>query len=262
MDSFDPLSLNLEQYSMNSWGVSPSPRIQSPSALMVFPLQSAENVPAVYSVTSISTISVSASLINILTCNDKWAAGSLLWMSLGNTQKSCFSRPGKVMKLYEHQLLFQNTNIKYKWFIIISAMIGWEQRWRHRQMPCVAMVIWSLAPHVVHKAEENVDALNSTKSEEWRVSCLQVQNEQCQEMAQTDDQKWIKVTSNGEWNTHMVRKSVWVCLSTCVIPWHFVHHLLPLRWVWSLVWTSCTGEPLASWWGGRWSNLCCSRTSR
>ncbi|XP_039891588.1 endosome/lysosome-associated apoptosis and autophagy regulator family member 2-like isoform X2 [Simochromis diagramma] len=31
-----------------------------------------------------------------------------------------------------------------------------------------------------------------------------VQNEQCQEMAQTDDQKWIKVTNNGEWDTHMV----------------------------------------------------------
>ncbi|XP_029901434.1 UPF0577 protein KIAA1324-like isoform X1 [Myripristis murdjan] len=31
-----------------------------------------------------------------------------------------------------------------------------------------------------------------------------VQNEQCQEMAQTDDQKWIKVTSNGEWDTHTV----------------------------------------------------------
>uniref|UniRef100_A0AAX7VU70 MRH domain-containing protein n=1 Tax=Astatotilapia calliptera TaxID=8154 RepID=A0AAX7VU70_ASTCA len=31
-----------------------------------------------------------------------------------------------------------------------------------------------------------------------------VQNEQCQEMAQTDDQKWIKVTNNGEWDTHTV----------------------------------------------------------
>uniref|UniRef100_A0A672J1D1 Si:dkey-153k10.9 n=1 Tax=Salarias fasciatus TaxID=181472 RepID=A0A672J1D1_SALFA len=31
-----------------------------------------------------------------------------------------------------------------------------------------------------------------------------VQNEQCQEMAQTDDQKWIKITNNGEWDTHTV----------------------------------------------------------
>uniref|UniRef100_A0A674BW37 Endosome-lysosome associated apoptosis and autophagy regulator family member 2b n=1 Tax=Salmo trutta TaxID=8032 RepID=A0A674BW37_SALTR len=31
-----------------------------------------------------------------------------------------------------------------------------------------------------------------------------VQNEQCQEMAQTDDQKWIKLTTNGEWDTHTV----------------------------------------------------------
>ncbi|KAI9543026.1 Endosome/lysosome-associated apoptosis and autophagy regulator member 2 [Dissostichus eleginoides] len=31
-----------------------------------------------------------------------------------------------------------------------------------------------------------------------------VQNEQCQEMAQTDDQKWIKATNNGEWETHKV----------------------------------------------------------
>lgn len=36
---------------------------------------------------------------------------------------------------------------------------------------------------------------------------VQVQNEQCQEMAQTDDQKWIKVTNNGEWYTHSV--SIW-----------------------------------------------------
>uniref|UniRef100_A0A3P9J1C4 MRH domain-containing protein n=1 Tax=Oryzias latipes TaxID=8090 RepID=A0A3P9J1C4_ORYLA len=31
-----------------------------------------------------------------------------------------------------------------------------------------------------------------------------VQNEQCQEMAQADDQKWIRVTSNGDWETHTV----------------------------------------------------------
>ncbi|XP_075886031.1 endosome/lysosome-associated apoptosis and autophagy regulator family member 2-like isoform X2 [Nelusetta ayraudi] len=31
-----------------------------------------------------------------------------------------------------------------------------------------------------------------------------VQNEQCQEMVQNDDQKWIKVTNNGEWGTHTV----------------------------------------------------------
>ena len=38
----------------------------------------------------------------------------------------------------------------------------------------------------------------------WLITCAQVQNEQCQEMAQTDDQKWIKVTNNGEWDTHTV----------------------------------------------------------
>ncbi|KAJ3611954.1 hypothetical protein NHX12_020233, partial [Muraenolepis orangiensis] len=31
-----------------------------------------------------------------------------------------------------------------------------------------------------------------------------VQNEQCQEMTQADDQKWIKVTGSGDWDTHMV----------------------------------------------------------
>lgn len=31
-----------------------------------------------------------------------------------------------------------------------------------------------------------------------------VQNEQCQEMVQNDDQKWIKPTINGEWDTHTV----------------------------------------------------------
>ncbi|XP_010885460.2 UPF0577 protein KIAA1324-like homolog isoform X1 [Esox lucius] len=31
-----------------------------------------------------------------------------------------------------------------------------------------------------------------------------VQNEQCQEMAQTEDQKWIKLTTNGEWDMHTV----------------------------------------------------------
>lgn len=33
---------------------------------------------------------------------------------------------------------------------------------------------------------------------------LQIQNDQCQEMDQTADQKWIKLTSNGEWGTHTV----------------------------------------------------------
>lgn len=36
---------------------------------------------------------------------------------------------------------------------------------------------------------------------------VQVQNEQCQEMVQSDDQKWIKVTNNGEWGTHTVSAS-------------------------------------------------------
>lgn len=40
---------------------------------------------------------------------------------------------------------------------------------------------------------------------------IQVQNEQCQEMAQADDQKWIKVTNSGEWDAHTV--SICSCLS-------------------------------------------------
>lgn len=36
---------------------------------------------------------------------------------------------------------------------------------------------------------------------------FKVQNEQCQEIIQTDDQKWIKATNNGEWDTHTV--STW-----------------------------------------------------
>ncbi|KAG9328024.1 hypothetical protein JZ751_016923, partial [Albula glossodonta] len=31
-----------------------------------------------------------------------------------------------------------------------------------------------------------------------------IQNDQCQEMDQTSDQKWIKLTNNGEWGTHSV----------------------------------------------------------
>ncbi|XP_036373388.1 endosome/lysosome-associated apoptosis and autophagy regulator family member 2-like [Megalops cyprinoides] len=31
-----------------------------------------------------------------------------------------------------------------------------------------------------------------------------IQNDQCQEMDQTSDQKWIKLTNNGEWGTHTV----------------------------------------------------------
>lgn len=41
-------------------------------------------------------------------------------------------------------------------------------------------------------------------TETTRVVFVQVQNEQCQEMVQSDDQKWIKVTNNGEWGTHTV----------------------------------------------------------
>lgn len=40
---------------------------------------------------------------------------------------------------------------------------------------------------------------------------VQVQNEQCQEMVQSDDQKWIKVTNNGEWGTHRVSASGGQC---------------------------------------------------
>ncbi|XP_077565494.1 endosome/lysosome-associated apoptosis and autophagy regulator family member 2-like isoform X1 [Stigmatopora nigra] len=31
-----------------------------------------------------------------------------------------------------------------------------------------------------------------------------VQNEQCQEMSQSEEQRWIKVTGNGEWGTHTI----------------------------------------------------------
>lgn len=33
---------------------------------------------------------------------------------------------------------------------------------------------------------------------------MQIQNDQCQEMDQTGSEKWIKLTSNGEWGTHTV----------------------------------------------------------
>lgn len=47
------------------------------------------------------------------------------------------------------------------------------------------------------------------------VTCVQVQNEQCQEMAQTDDQKWIKLTTNGEWDTHTVRRKAVCVIRVC-----------------------------------------------
>ena len=45
-----------------------------------------------------------------------------------------------------------------------------------------------------------------------------MQNEQCQEMVQADDQKWITVTSNGDWETHTVRLGggcVCACMCMC-----------------------------------------------
>lgn len=47
---------------------------------------------------------------------------------------------------------------------------------------------------------------------------LQIQNDQCQEMDQTADQKWIKLTSNGEWGTHTVSEfSVLVTLQILAV---------------------------------------------
>lgn len=54
-------------------------------------------------------------------------------------------------------------------------------------------------------------------------NCVQVQNEQCQEMAQTDDQKWIKVTNNGEWDTHTVSIWCWLYYVLGLAALHCVH---------------------------------------
>lgn len=62
---------------------------------------------------------------------------------------------------------------------------------------------WEMCGHVT-KAAESL-AVTSWLS-------VQVQNEQCQEMVQSDDQKWIKVTNNGEWGTHTVSASRGQCL--------------------------------------------------
>lgn len=37
---------------------------------------------------------------------------------------------------------------------------------------------------------------------------MQIQNDQCQELDQAADTKWLKVTSQGEWATHTVRLKV------------------------------------------------------
>ncbi|XP_061922405.1 endosome/lysosome-associated apoptosis and autophagy regulator family member 2-like [Entelurus aequoreus] len=42
-----------------------------------------------------------------------------------------------------------------------------------------------------------------------------VQNEQCQEMSQSEEQKWLKVTNNGEWGTHEI--SLWA--GTNILYW-------------------------------------------
>lgn len=34
---------------------------------------------------------------------------------------------------------------------------------------------------------------------------FQIQNDQCQEMDQSSDKKWLKLTNHGEWATHTVR---------------------------------------------------------
>lgn len=37
------------------------------------------------------------------------------------------------------------------------------------------------------------------------LTVLQIQNDQCQEMDQSSDKKWLKLTNHGEWATHTVR---------------------------------------------------------
>lgn len=39
----------------------------------------------------------------------------------------------------------------------------------------------------------------------WMPTVLQIQNDQCQEMDQSSDKKWLKLTNHGEWATHTVR---------------------------------------------------------
>lgn len=36
-------------------------------------------------------------------------------------------------------------------------------------------------------------------------TAFQIQNDQCQEMDQSSDKKWLKLTNHGEWATHTVR---------------------------------------------------------
>ncbi|XP_019749187.1 UPF0577 protein KIAA1324-like [Hippocampus comes] len=54
-----------------------------------------------------------------------------------------------------------------------------------------------------------------------------VQNEQCQEMSQSDEQKWIKVTNNGEWATHAI--NLWA--GTNILYWRTTGMLLGVKMI-------------------------------
>ncbi|KAM9771600.1 endosome/lysosome-associated apoptosis and autophagy regulator family member 2-like [Syngnathus typhle] len=54
-----------------------------------------------------------------------------------------------------------------------------------------------------------------------------VQNEQCQEMSQSDEQRWIKVTSNGEWGTHAI--NLWA--GTNILYWRTTGILVGVKMV-------------------------------
>ncbi|XP_077354841.1 endosome/lysosome-associated apoptosis and autophagy regulator family member 2-like [Festucalex cinctus] len=54
-----------------------------------------------------------------------------------------------------------------------------------------------------------------------------VQNEQCQEMRQSDEQKWIKVTNNGKWGTHAI--NLWA--GTNILYWRTTGILVGVKMV-------------------------------
>lgn len=65
--------------------------------------------------------------------------------------------------------------------------------------------------------------------------CLpQIQNDQCQEMDQAGSEKWIKLTSNGEWRTHTVGHLL-------VLLNNFDNHVNTLTWGLMLTYT-CTPQ--------------------
>lgn len=68
---------------------------------------------------------------------------------------------------------------------------------------------------VKHKIDNRSDGFS------LRLSTLfQIQNDQCQEMDQSSDKKWLKLTNHGEWATHTVRVAEYLyklCVETSTV---------------------------------------------